>query len=179
MRSTIRAYWTAWTAVGVEFDEARQVGPAADRLELVAPLERLRDRDDVDRLAPLEQLEDRLVDRAVRLAVEVRGAQELGDLDDRVTVDEDRAEHRLLGLETLRRQAIDHGHPRSDGGLCQLECQRRRLRPIRRLIPERRPRLSAPVRPVESLWTTADRPSAIGRRRSGKAPASTSERTRA
>ena len=109
MRSTIRAYWTAWTAVGVSFDEARQVGPAADRLELLAPLERLGDRDDVDRLAPLEQVEDRRVDRAVGLAVEVLGAQELGDLDDRVAVDEDRAEHRLLGLETLRRQAVDHG----------------------------------------------------------------------
>ena len=71
--------------------EAREVGPAADRLELVAALEGLGDRDDVDRLAPLEQLEDGGVDAAVRLAVEVRRAQELGDLDDRVAVDEDGA----------------------------------------------------------------------------------------
>ena len=69
--------------------QARQVGATADRLELVAPLERLGDRDDVDRLASLEQVEDRRVDPAVRLPVEVRRPQELGDLDDRVAVDED------------------------------------------------------------------------------------------
>ena len=89
--------------------QAREVGPAADRLELVAPLERLGDGDDVDRLAALEQVEDGRVDPPVRLAVEVLGAEELGDLDDRVAVDEDGAEHRLLGLETLGRQAVDHG----------------------------------------------------------------------
>ena len=88
--------------------QARQVGAAADRLELVAALERLGDRDDVDRLAPLEQVEDRGVDPAVGLPVEVGRAQELGDLDDRVAVDEDGAEHRLLGLETLRRKTVDH-----------------------------------------------------------------------
>jgi hypothetical protein len=98
--------------------EARQVGATADAVELVAPLERLGHRDDVDRLAALEQLEDGLEDLAVRLPVEVRGPQELGDLDDRVTVDEDRAEDRLLGLEALGRQAVDHGHSESDGGLC-------------------------------------------------------------
>ena len=42
--------------------EARQVGAAADRLELVLALERLGDGDDVDRLAALEQLEDGRVD---------------------------------------------------------------------------------------------------------------------
>ena len=88
------------------------------------------DGDDVDRLAALEQLEHRLEDLAVRLAVEVRGPQELGDLDDRVAVDEDRAEHRLLGLEALGRQAIDHGHLEDGGGLCHLECHGRRACPI-------------------------------------------------
>ena len=42
--------------------QAREVGPPADRLELVPPLERLRDGDDVDRLAPLEQVEHGRVD---------------------------------------------------------------------------------------------------------------------
>ena len=96
--------------------EAGQVGAATDRLELVAPLERLGDGDDVDRLAPLEQVEHRRVDAAVGLPVEVLGAQELGDLDDRVAVDEDGAEHGLLGFETLRRQTIDHRQD-SDGWL--------------------------------------------------------------
>ena len=57
-----------------------------------------------------------LEDLAVRLAVEVRWPQELGDLDDRVAVDEDRAEDRLLGLEALGRQAIDHGHLEASAG---------------------------------------------------------------
>ena len=83
--------------------QAGEVGAAADRFELVASLERLRHGDDVDRLAALEQLEDGRVDRGVGLPVEVLGSQELRDLDDRVAVDEDGAEHGLLGLEALRR----------------------------------------------------------------------------
>ena len=94
--------------------EARQVGASADRLEVLAPLERLGDRDDVDRLAPLEQVEDRRVDAAVGLAVEVLRPEELGDLHDGIAVDEDGAEHGLLGFETLRRQAIDHRSPTVD-----------------------------------------------------------------
>ena len=126
MRSTIRAYWAAWTAVGVSLLRLRQVGSAADRLELLAPLERLRDRDDVDRLAPLEQVEDRGVDAAVGLAIEVLRPQELGDLDDGIAVDEDRAEHGLLGFETLRRQAIDHGVGRTPTGGMRASLSRRR-----------------------------------------------------
>src|SRR6202008_674284 len=91
--------------------ETGEIGPSADRLELIAPLERLRHRNDFDWFAPLEQLEDRRVDLAVSLAVEVRRPQELRDLHDRVPIDEDRAEHRLLGLETLGRQSIDHVLP--------------------------------------------------------------------
>ena len=91
--------------------EARQVRPSADRLELLAPLERLGDRDDVDRLAPLEEVEDRRVDAPVGLAVEVLRTQELCHLHDRIAVDEDGAEHGLLGFETLRRQAVDHRSP--------------------------------------------------------------------
>jgi hypothetical protein len=79
--------------------EAREVGPSADRLELFAPLERLRDRDDVDRLATLEQLEDRREDRAVRLAVEVRRTQELRDLDDASRSMRMAPSTGLLGLE--------------------------------------------------------------------------------
>ena len=89
--------------------ETGEVGPPADRLELLAPLERLRDGDDVDGLTALEQVDDGGVDPAIGLAIEVLGPQELGDLDHGIAVDEDRAEHGLLGFETLRRQAIDHG----------------------------------------------------------------------
>src|SRR6187551_408052 len=93
LRSTMRAYWAAWTAVGVSF----------------ATLERFRDGDYVDGLAALEEVEDRGIDPGVGLTIEVVRTKELGDLHDRVAVDEDRAEHRLLGLQALRRQTVDHG----------------------------------------------------------------------
>ena len=51
--------------------QAREVGTPADRVELLAPFERLGDGDDVDRLAPLEEVEDGRVDPPVGLAVEV------------------------------------------------------------------------------------------------------------
>ena len=89
--------------------QAREVGPAADRLELFLALERLGHRHDVDGLAPVEQLQDRGVDPGVRLAVEVLRTQELRDLDDGIAIDEDRPEHGLLGFKTLRRKAVDHG----------------------------------------------------------------------
>ena len=66
----------------------------------------------LDRLAPLEQVQDRRVDPAVGLAVEVFRPQELGDLDHGIAIDEDGAEHGLLGLEALRRKAVDHRSPR-------------------------------------------------------------------
>ena len=132
--------------------EARQVGPTADRLELVLALERLGDRDDVDRLAPLEQLERGGIDPPVRLAIEVGRAEELGDLDDRVAVDQDGTEHRLLGLETLRRKAVDHVVADSVCGwvlIVRARCpDRSTKRPIRR--PDRPP--SSPS--VDRLWTT-------------------------
>ncbi len=92
--------------------QARQVGPAAHGFEVLAALERLRHGDDVDRLAALEQVEDRGIDAAVGLTVEILGPQELGDLDDGIAVDEDGAENGLLGFETLWRKAVDHVSPR-------------------------------------------------------------------
>ncbi len=119
--------------------QARQVGAAADRLELIATLQRLRDRHDVDRLAPLEQVEHRGVDPAVGLPVEVGGAQELGDLDDRVAVDQDRPEHGLLGLETLRRKTIDHEW-RTPSAIGSLIVRSRQPLPVNEAgPPDRRP----------------------------------------
>ena len=99
LRSTIRAYWTAWTAVGVWFERLDRYDRPPTVSSSFAAFERLGDGHDVDRLALVEQLEHRRVDRAVRRAIEVLRSQELGDLDDRVAVDQDRAENRLLGLE--------------------------------------------------------------------------------
>ena len=83
--------------------QAGQIGTAADGFEFVAPLEVLRDRDDIDRFAALEQVEHGGEDPAVGLAVEVLRAKELGDLDHGVAVDEDGTEHGLLGFEALGR----------------------------------------------------------------------------
>ena len=89
--------------------ERGEVARAADRLQLAVALERLRDRDDVYRLAVLEQVQHRREDAAVGLAVEILGVEEVRDLDDRVAVDEDGAEHGLLGVQVLWRQSVDHG----------------------------------------------------------------------
>ena len=92
--------------------QGAEVGAPADRFQVLVALERLGDRDDVNRLAPFEQVQDHRVDLGMGLAVEVLGLEELGDLDDRVAVDEDRAEHGLLGLDGLRRKAVDHSAQR-------------------------------------------------------------------
>ena len=88
---------------GREVDEARQVGRATDLVEMTLPFEDLAHGDDVDRLATLVELQHRCVDRAVVLAIEVLGLQQLGYLDDRVLVDEQRAQDGLLGFDGLRR----------------------------------------------------------------------------
>ena len=92
--------------------QLRQVGPPADLLEVLAALQGFGNRDQIHRLPALEQLEHRLVDVAVRLAVEVHRLQEFRDLDDRLAVDEDRPEDRLLGLEAVWRETVDHRAPR-------------------------------------------------------------------
>ncbi len=88
--------------------EAREVGPATDGVKLVTPLERLGDGHDVDRLAPLVEVEDRGIDAAVGLPVEIGGPEELRDLDDCIAIDEERPQDRLLGFEALWRQSVDH-----------------------------------------------------------------------
>ena len=89
--------------------QAGQVGGPTDRLEPIAPRQLVAQRHQVDRLALPVQAEHRLVDVGVLLPVEVGRMQEVGDLEDRLGVDQDRAEHALLGLDGLRRQAINHG----------------------------------------------------------------------
>ena len=78
---------------------------AAGPLQLAALLELGADRERVDRLVLVVERQDRAVDRAVRVAVEVVGAQPHLDQHgrDRARRDEHRAQHRFLGLEVLRR----------------------------------------------------------------------------
>ena len=86
-----------------------EVAASPDGLQVADPLERLGDRDDVDRLTALPQVHHDAVDLPVRLSIEVGRAKDVRDLDDGVTVDEEGPEDGLLGLEALRRKAVD-GH---------------------------------------------------------------------
>ena len=84
-------------------------------LEHALALELGAEGDDVDLLAPVVQREDGAVDEPVRVAVEVVGRERLGDRRDGVGVDEHGAEHRLLGLEVVRREMGRCGLEALDG----------------------------------------------------------------
>ena len=85
-----------------EIDEAGQVRRPADPLQLPVTLQGLRHRDQVHRLPALVQLEDGAIDGAMVRAIEVVRPEHLRDLDDRIAVDEQGAQHRSLGLDGLR-----------------------------------------------------------------------------
>ena len=93
--------------VGQAVDERRDVGRAADFVELSRAGELFLERDEVDRVSPLAQLDHLLEDPAVRVAVEIARVQDLGGLVERVVVDEDGAEHGSLRLEVVRQRPID------------------------------------------------------------------------
>ncbi len=154
LRSTIRPYWADVDGGGRVVAEGGEVAGAADRLELAVALERLRDRDDVDRLAVLEELQHRGVDAAVGLAVEVLRVEEVRDLDDRVAVDEDGAEHGLLGVEVLGRQSVDHGWrvPGLSGLVWRLQWWPRRAPTVTEPTAGGSP-IPELARPVGGLWT--------------------------
>jgi hypothetical protein len=61
----------------------------------------------VDRLALAVEGEHRLVDVGVLRPIEVGRPEEVGDLQDRIGVDEDGAEDALLRLDGLWRQLVD------------------------------------------------------------------------
>ena len=137
--------------------EGRKVRTSADLLQVAATLECLRDRDDVDRLTTLPELHHRGVDAAVGLPVEVLRVNNVGDLDDRIAIDEERAEDRLLGFDALGWKAVE-GHADSEVGgrnriIVAVACRARHpdvheLAAISPVWPGR------PAGCVESLWTT-------------------------
>jgi hypothetical protein len=83
--------------------ESGKVSGAAHRLQIVVAFQGLGDGDDVYRLAMLEELEHGAEDAAVGLAVEILGVQEVRHFDDGVAVDQDGAQHGLLGVHVLWR----------------------------------------------------------------------------
>jgi hypothetical protein len=90
----------------------------------------------------------------VVVAVKVVGVEDVGDLDDGVLVDEQGAQDRLLGLDALRREAVDRQlmaplglFPRM--GTCHPgpDIVGRRTRTYHRLITDFGPRLCG------ALWS--------------------------
>ena len=76
---------------------------AAGAVELAPLLERVDQRDRVDRLAARVEGEGRPIDLGVTLAVEVGRVEDLADGPDRARGEQHRAEDGLLGVEILRR----------------------------------------------------------------------------
>ena len=105
--------------VGRRRHERRELGDAGaapDLLDLAALLQLVRERDRVDGLALRPEREHRAVDRPVRPTVEVGGVEDLRDGPDGRLGEEHRAEHRLLGLEVLRRHERRRGSMRRAHG---------------------------------------------------------------
>ena len=80
-------------------DEVGDIRRPAHFLQAIAALQFVDDRHVVERFVALVQGQHRLVEPGVALAEEILGAQKVGDLDDRVRVDQQRAEHGALGFK--------------------------------------------------------------------------------
>ena len=91
------------------FHEQRDGGRTADELKLVGAAELLAESQRVDGRTAIEEGEHRLVHRAMRLRVEVRGSQNLDHARQRLAaLEENGAEHGALGVEIVRRDARGH-----------------------------------------------------------------------
>ena len=72
-------------------------------------MELVLESDEIDRLAAVGQPDHPLEDAPVRVAEEVLRVDDLRRLIERLVVDQDRAEHALLGFEVVRQDAVGHG----------------------------------------------------------------------
>ena len=78
----------------------------ADELQLIGAPQLFAERERVYRRAAIEQREHGLIDRAVRLRVEIRRAEHLDHARQRfTTLEKDGAEHGALGVQVVRRDA--------------------------------------------------------------------------
>ena len=84
--------------------ERRDVGGAADFLELARSLQLVLQRDQVDGVVALAERDHLVEDAAMRIAEEVARVDQLGGVVERLVVDQDRAEYGLLGLEVVRQR---------------------------------------------------------------------------
>ena len=106
---------------------------AADLLELAPLAQAVGDREHVHGLALVVEREHRLIDQAVAFPVEVLRAQPLLDHQriQRAVREQDRSQHRLLGVEVVRRRCGPADGPGGavgfrDGAHGSRECRSRR-----------------------------------------------------
>jgi hypothetical protein len=88
---------------GGEVRDLRQEHGAADLIELLPRVELLGERDQIDRPALFVDRQHRAIDGLVRRVVEVVGAQLERDVVEGARVEQQRREHRALGVEVVRR----------------------------------------------------------------------------
>ena len=81
--------------------QTRDIGQAADILQLVVTLEDFRHRNHVDSFIFIVQLQHRVKDNAVRLTIKITAGQNLAGLGDGLLINEHRAQHGLLGFYIL------------------------------------------------------------------------------
>ena len=91
------------------------VGGAAHFVQLAGASQLVLQRNEVDGAAPLGELHHLVEDAAVGVAEEVLGVDDLRREVERVVVQQDRAEHRPLRLEVVRKRAfldrrVGHGY---------------------------------------------------------------------
>ncbi len=80
-------------------DQIGDVRRTADFFQSIAALQFVDDRHVVERFVTFVQGHHRLVEPGVALAEEVLGAQKIGDLDDRIRVNQQRTQHSTLGFK--------------------------------------------------------------------------------
>ena len=93
--------------------EARQIFGDADLADQLVFLQEALDGARVGDLAEADELRRLLVDLPVQRIEEVAGLEEIRDAVERLVVDQDRAEQRLLDLDVVRALAVSSARLRA------------------------------------------------------------------
>ena len=85
------------------------IGEAANGAEAIArSTELILQRDEIDRLAAIGEPDHLLENAPMRVAEKILAVDDLGGLVERLVVNQDRAEHALLGFEVMWKGSIGH-----------------------------------------------------------------------
>ena len=95
--------------------ERRQVGHAADGLDLLGAGQLVRQRDDVDGALFVHQLGHAQEDAPVRVERKVVGLEAFGGLGVRGVVEQDGAENGLFGVDIRRQPGVERADVRQGG----------------------------------------------------------------